>query len=70
MKKFMFIITILVLVINLNTISHCDEIDNEIIDVNAEIETSTNIENTKIKILFFIIYSSLLRLFTFAISIL
>ena len=50
MKKLAKLFIIFIFIIQLNTISICDDIDNETIAVNEAITTSTNSENNNIKI--------------------
>lgn len=50
MKKTIYQIIILFLILSfgISTISFCDDIDNEVIDVNAEILSSSSAFNSKI----------------------
>lgn len=51
MKKNLYkIIILFIFIIQLSTISICDDIENDNIDVNAEIETSTNLVTNNIKL--------------------
>ena len=52
MKKTIYQIIILFLILSfgISTISFCDDIDNEVIDVNAEILSSSSAFNSKITI--------------------
>ncbi len=50
MKKLTKLLIIFIFIIQLNTVSFCDDIDDETIAVNETITTSTNSENNKNKI--------------------
>ena len=49
MKKIIILVSLFIIIIQINIITFCYEIDNEVIDVNAEIETYSKAEIDKTK---------------------